>query len=147
MSQDENLQQTRRGYEALNRGDVEAAATVFAPTFRYNGQPMTPPEWIQQMTAMRRAFPDIHFTIEHMMADGEWVAQRTTIEGTFQQGFMGVPPTSTHLRTTLVEMGRFEGGKLVEAWSTTNLLRLLYEAGALVPARMVGGQATAGASS
>jgi predicted ester cyclase len=38
------------------------------------------------------AFPDLHFTVEDMIAEGDKVVARVTLRGTHQGAFMSLPP-------------------------------------------------------
>ncbi len=52
------------------------------------------PESMQGLaTMLRTAFPDLHFTIEELVAEGETVAGHLTMSGTHQGPLMGMPPT------------------------------------------------------
>jgi predicted ester cyclase len=46
------------------------------------------------------AFPDLHFTVEDMIAEGDKVVDRIAARGTHQGAFMGIPPTGKPLSLT-----------------------------------------------
>jgi predicted ester cyclase len=62
------------------------------------------------------AFPDLHFTIEDMFAEGDKVATRWTIRGTHRGEFMGLPPTGNQVTWSGINITRVVEGKLVEDW-------------------------------
>lgn len=62
------------------------------------------------------AFPDLHFTLDDMVAEGDKVAVRWTITGTHKGGFMGIPPTNKEVTSWGIEIYRIAGGKFVELW-------------------------------
>lgn len=52
----------------------------------------------QRVTMIRTAFPDFHFTIDDMVAEGDKVVTRWTARGTNRGAFMGIPPTGRPCR-------------------------------------------------
>ncbi|MBF6614769.1 MAG: ester cyclase [Chloroflexi bacterium] len=77
------------------------------------------------------AFPDLHFTFEDFIAEGDQVVVRWTSTGTQKGELMGIPPSGKQFSTTGLEIYRFEGGKIVEHWQETNMLGLLQQLGAI----------------
>jgi predicted ester cyclase len=82
-----------------------------------------------------RGFPDIQQTIEAVIAEGDLVMYRTTLNGTHTGEFLGIPPTGK-LATNINSFNllRFANGKIVERWYETNLLELMTQLG-LMPGR------------
>lgn len=83
--------------------------------------------------AMTSAFPNLHFTIDEMIAEGNKVASRYTISGTNVNSLMGIPPTGEPLTFTGMTIQRFEGDKLIELWGNSNSLGLLEQLGVAPP--------------
>ena len=79
------------------------------------------------------AFPDLHFTVEDMIAEGDKVVVRLTTRGTQQGEFMSILPTGKHATVTAIDINRFAGGKCVEHWLQMDTLGLLQQLG-VVPA-------------
>lgn len=79
------------------------------------------------------AFPDTHFMVEDMIAEGDKVVARLTIHATQRGAFMSLPPTGKHVTFTGIDIIRIAGGKLVERWAETDILGLLQQLG-VVPA-------------
>jgi predicted ester cyclase len=79
------------------------------------------------------AFPDLHFTVEDMIAEGDKVVARITMSGTQQGAFMGIPPTGKHVAFTAIDINRIAGGKSVEHWWEMDALGLMQQLG-VVPA-------------
>ena len=74
------------------------------------------------------AFPDLHLTIDTLLAlDGELLA-RLTVTGTHAGPFLGVAPTGRRVRVCAFEAWRLRGGRCAEHWlqlDTGALLRQL----------------------
>ncbi len=84
-----NKAQFRRAYEELlNQGILAVADELIAPDFLNHEAPPgrnRGPESMRQLTTMlRTAFPDLRFTIEELVAEGDTVAGRLTMSGTHQ---------------------------------------------------------------
>ena len=60
------------------------------------------------VTMYRTAFPDIHFTIEDMVAEGDKVAWRATTRGTHRGDLMGIPPTGKPIVVSSSIVSRFD---------------------------------------
>jgi predicted ester cyclase len=52
------------------------------------------------MAAFRTAFPDLHFTIEDMVAEGDEVVVRWSLRGTRLGNYQGHPPTGKPVSVT-----------------------------------------------
>lgn len=136
MSAEENKALIRRYVEeAWNKGNVnimdELMAEHYARHMAISAPPLTREGQKQRILGFRRAFPDLHLTIEDMLAEGEKVSFRLTLRGTHQGEFMRIPPTGKQIAVGAVDVARFEDGKVVEQWGQTDLLGLLQQLGAI----------------
>lgn len=82
---------------------------------------------------LRQAFPDLHYTIESQLGEGDQTAVRVTITGTNTGSFRGRPPTGKSASWTAITMSRHANGKVVEQWINVDLLTLMQQL-SLVPA-------------
>jgi steroid delta-isomerase-like uncharacterized protein len=79
------------------------------------------------VAAYRAAFPDLQFTVESMLADGDTVVTRWTIRGT-QSGLLeGIPPTGNRAAVTGIFINRLAAGQIVESWVNWDQLGLLQQ--------------------
>jgi steroid delta-isomerase-like uncharacterized protein len=91
-------------------------------------------EHVKQFVSMAmQAFPDLHYTVEDLLAEGDKIVARITISGTQQGAFMGIPATGKHATISDIEIFRIAGGKAVENWVQADFLGLLQQLG-VVPA-------------
>jgi steroid delta-isomerase-like uncharacterized protein len=81
----------------------------------------------------RRAFPDLHCTIDGQLADGDTVVTRWSVEGTQAGELMGISPTGNRVDCAGIVIHRFVGGKIVEAWDSWDKLGFIQQLG-VVPA-------------
>lgn len=79
--------------------------------------------------ALHNAFPDLHFTIEDQIAEGDRVVTRWSARGTHTGEFQGIPPTGTQFRLTGIDIDRIANGKVVECWPNADELGLLQQLG------------------
>jgi predicted ester cyclase len=78
---------------------------------------------------LRGAFPDLHLTVEDVVAEGEKVVVRTTARGTMKGDFLGMKPTGKTATWTEIHIGRYAGGKVAEHWATIDQLGMLQQLG------------------
>lgn len=76
-----------------------------------------------------QGFPDIHHTMEDVIAEDDKVVYRTTIQGTHTGNFLGTPPTGKFVKVNDFTLLRIAGGKIVEWWYECNLLELMQQLG------------------
>ena len=80
---------------------------------------------------MREGFPDIQWTLEEMVAEGDNVAARFTMRGTHQGMFFGVPPTGKKITVQAMNIYRLSNGMFVEERGQPDMLGLLQQIGAV----------------
>jgi steroid delta-isomerase-like uncharacterized protein len=91
-------------------------------------------EGIKQFYAtLRAAFPDIHFTIEDQIAEGDRVVTRWTARATHTGEYQGIPPTGKQFSLTGIDIDRIANGKVVECWPIADELGVLQQLG-VIPA-------------
>ena len=142
MSTEENKALMRRIYEEVfNQKNLVAIDDFIAPNFVNHsaaqlGMTGGDLEHVKQFVSMvMQVFPDLHYTVEDLVAEGDKVVARLTISGTQQGAFMGIPPTNKHATISDIEIFRITGGKAVETWVQVDFLGLLQQLGAIPPMR------------
>ncbi len=88
----------------------------------------------------RNAVPDLTYTVEDQVVEGDKVVSRYKISGTHQGEFFGVAGTGNRIEMTGINIDRFdESGKLVEEWPEYDLLGAMKQMGAIPePAEQAG---------
>ncbi len=137
MTPEEHKAVVRRWTDLWNAGDAAAIAALVTPDYvRHdpNGPEVRGPEAEHQLVAMyRAAFPDLHFTIEHLVAEGDLVVARLIARGTHRGELLGIPPTGKQITMTGIAIHRIAGGKIVEHWHEIDMLGGLQQLG-VIPA-------------
>jgi predicted ester cyclase len=120
--------------EGFNKGNLAALDELFAPNFIEHQDGFVPPnvEGVKgAIVSLRTPFPDLKLTIEEISVSGEKTWARITARGTHQAPFMGRPPTSKPFAITVIDICRFENGKIVEHWGVADRLSLMGQLGLL----------------
>ena len=85
------------------------------------------------ITMLRTAFPDLHFEIHDMLAEGDLVAFRSTMTGTHRGPFQGLPPTDTPISVAHMHFVRLVNGKTSNLWHVWDVAGLMRQLGAATP--------------
>ena len=134
MSTEDNKALLRRYYdEVINKKNLAAIDEFIDPQMVDHTLPPGVPAGIegqrQVFSMYSTAFPDAHFTVEDLIAEGDRVVARLSVSATQHGAFMGLPPTGKHVRFTGIDIIRIAGGKLVEHWGEMDMLGLLQQLG------------------
>jgi len=134
MSTEENKALTRRFYEeVINQKNWEAADELAAENIFAQFLPPGLPSGLAGLKifigVFHAAFPDGHLTIDQMIAEGDFVATRSTFTGTHTGEFQGIPPTGKTVTVPALDIVRMVDGKAVELWGGPNQFSLMQQLG------------------
>jgi predicted ester cyclase len=133
MAESQKKQVYRRFVEeVINNGNLSVIPELYHPEYVDH---TAPPGAVQGQsvfeqvaaiqTMFRGAFPDVHFTIEGMIEDGDWIATRVTGRGQhIGRPFMGVAPSGHRLAWSSLGFFRIQDGKIIEHFGQPDLLGL-----------------------
>jgi len=114
------------------------ADEILAPEFVVHAlDPITPrlsagPENMKKiMNLYVSAFPDVKFTLEDLIAEGDRVALRWSATGTHRAGLMGIAATGKQVTVTGTDIYRISGGKVRESWVHWDTLGFIQQLGAV----------------
>jgi steroid delta-isomerase-like uncharacterized protein len=138
MSGEEHKAMVRRIYaEVHNGGNWAVCDELLAPDFVDHAAPPSAPRGPESMKyvvgMLRGAFPDLHHTVEDLVAEGDKVAFRIVSRGTHKGDFFGFPPTGKSFVQEQMHVARFANGQFVEHWAIRDDLGMMQQLG-LVPA-------------
>jgi steroid delta-isomerase-like uncharacterized protein len=77
-----------------------------------------------------QAFPDLHVSLDEFVAEADRVFLRSTMTGTHDDEFQGIPATGRHIAVESAEVFRVAAGKFVGYWcmvEAAGLMRQLTE--------------------
>lgn len=81
-------------------------------------------KWVAMLIA---AFPDQHMTIDDVIAEGDRVVVRSTLNGTHQGEMQGIPATGNPVSQTSITIFRLAKGKIVEGWFAADNLSMMQQ--------------------
>lgn len=120
--------------EIINRGDLAAADELLTPTFTIDHAGV--PEVLRGrdafkgfIAAFRSAFPDVHGTVEDVVAAGDKVAVRLAWRGTHRGEFQGIAPTGKSFTVRGSAIYHLTGNRIAAAWAEFDNLSLLQQLG------------------
>jgi steroid delta-isomerase-like uncharacterized protein len=124
----------RMPLEVFGQGRTEVIDEVLAPDFIDHGTvpPGMPPgpEGVKAFVAVvRNAFPDLTITIDHAIAEDDFVALHITASATMKGEFAGMPPSGKHATWEAVHISRFVNGRVAEHWVVQDQLGMLQQLG------------------
>jgi len=121
----------------LNDKNVNAVDELMAANYiDHNPAPGVPSgtEGMKQLMSMFfSAFPDLHATIDVLVAEGDLVVGRMTNTGTHTGDFMGIPATGKKVSFTETHIVRIADGKAVEHWGNQDDMGMMQPLG-VIPA-------------
>ncbi len=118
--------------EGFNKGNYAALDALFAPSYQEHqfGMKTTLAGFKEDIAYLRAGFPDLHLTIEDSIADADKVWIRMTARGTNLGPFIG-PPTGKPMTITVMDVCRFENGKIAEHWGVPDRFAVMAQLGLL----------------
>ena len=136
MNAETNKIVMRRFLEFINTASESLAQELISPDaifyVPWSTEPMRGPAgYLAIIGIMRGGFPDIQWTLEEMVAEGDKVAARFTMRGTHRGTFFGVPPTERKIVAQAMNIYRLSGVQFVEERGLPDMLGLLQQIGAV----------------
>jgi predicted ester cyclase len=127
--------------EVINNNKFELIDEIYAPNYvEHTPQPGVPPTregFKQTAMALKKAFPDLHYTIEDVVDGGDKIVHRLTASGTMKGDFAGMRATGKNATWTEIHIGRVVNGRLTEHWGVIDQLSMLVQLGVIEsPARV-----------
>ena len=136
MSKQANIETQTKFGDAINSGKLETMHDLVSENCVDHdpapGQVDGPEGYIKFFTTMRTAFPDMKVTVEHMVADDDSIAFAYTLTGTHQGDVNGVSATGKAIEARGLQISKFENGKMVERWGSSDELGILKQLGVTV---------------
>ena len=116
---EQGKQVVRDYYErVINERDLDAVAEFFADERMVEGVR-------KGCFAYFEAFPDMHVSLDELIVEGESVFLRSTLTGTHDGEYKGIPATGRHVAAESAEVFRIHDGKFAGYWCRTNVAGLM----------------------
>jgi steroid delta-isomerase-like uncharacterized protein len=135
MDLEANKRLVRRQFEELinNKNLTVIDSDMAADFIDHEAAPGLPPglEGVRQhIGGLHQMCPDLHVTIEDIIAEGDRVAVRNTWRGTHTGPLFGIPPTGKRFVLKGIVVWRIQDDRICERWATLDQFGLRQQLGA-----------------
>jgi len=135
VSAEENKAIYLRTVEYQNAGELEASLAFTAPDALFNGQPFGREGDRQRHEMLAAAFPDTHYDVQELVAEGDTLVARWRMTGTHEGELVGptmsVPPSGKRIDLWGMSLYRMEDGMAKEIWESFDMMEFLGQLGVL----------------
>lgn len=127
----------KRFHDVVNSGNAEIISKMIDELVEPDAMIRTPvpldvtgAEALKHVWAMLlEAFPDLHLTVEDMIAEEDKVVVRNTVTGTHRGEYMGLQPTGKSVTYNEIFIFRFVNGRVAETWGVVDVLSQMKQLG------------------
>ncbi|MBE1534299.1 ester cyclase [Actinomadura algeriensis] len=132
-----NKETLRRFHEALGSGDMEVISKTIDEVVHPDVLIRTPvplestgAQALKELFGvLTEAFPDLHVSIEDVIAEGDKVVSRNVVTGTHRGEYMGLPPTGKPVTYGEMFVVRFRDGRVAETWGVVDIFAQMRQLG------------------
>lgn len=119
--------------EVLNQGNIDATGQFFwedmVELVPFPGQGPGVEGLKDVLRGLRAGFPDMHWTIDEQIAEGDKVLTRFTWTGTHRGAFLGIPATERPVTVWGMVNDRLEEGKIKDTRIIMDTMGLMVQLG------------------
>ena len=141
MSEEQNIKVIKRMVDLVNQQRVSQLSELTHTSFKRHDLAGALPEVsgadgpVNLVQMVLRAIPDLHYEIEQIMAKDDRVVAQLRGTGTHRGEFLGVAGTGRQIECNVINIYRFEDGKVIETWQLVDvwgLTRQMRQGGQLI---------------
>jgi steroid delta-isomerase-like uncharacterized protein len=138
MSEQENIRNAEKFFEAMNAHNLDLFRDLLAPDYKSESPGAAAPLNADQGRAYNQgfldAFPDLHFEIRHRIAQGDFVVLNWVANGTHTGPLptptgVSIPSTGRRAVVSGSSTYQFKDGKAVRGWNFWDMTSLLAQLG------------------
>lgn len=129
MNTDANKQVVRELYQLLNSRKLDSVEAFVDPTCVGPNGEKGAAGLFGTVAPIITAFPDIQWTVDDLIAEGDKVVIRWSWVGTNTGVYRGVPPSGKKFTNHAMAIYQLKEGKIVRGWMETDRLGFLQQAG------------------
>jgi len=134
MDEKENIQLAEQAIADINARNIDSYLKRVDESFVGESEiapgPVRGPQGVRQMLEMQlKAFPDLHFEIEQVIASGNNVVVRAHLTGTHKGSFLGITPTNKKVSWRSCNVVEVRDGKAVRSRIYSDTASLLEQLG------------------
>ncbi|SDL85981.1 ester cyclase [Arthrobacter sp. ok362] len=121
-----------RFVEFINSADEKIGDEIISPSATFHvpflPEPVQGPSgYLEIIGIMRQAFPDVQWSLEETIIQGNTVAARFILRGTHRGDFLGVSATGKPIQTQAMNIYRFTNGQIIEEHGLPDLFGLMMQ--------------------
>ena len=129
---EKNKEAIRNLYEGiLNQGKMELLNQIISEDYTGIRGEKGAAGFAETVNSIRAAFPDIKWTVEDLIAEGDKVVIRWSWTGTNTSSFRGFPPSQKKVSDNAIAIYQFSGDKVIKAWIQSDRLGFLQQIGVI----------------
>jgi steroid delta-isomerase-like uncharacterized protein len=127
----ENKTIVRRLYEEVwNDRKVDVVDKLLSPSHALqepnaSGSQIGPEVYKTTVTRFLAAVPDLRFTIQDMISEGDKVVVAWVLSGTHQGEFYGIAPTNKKVSVEGITIHQIKNGKILESYASWDRLGMM----------------------
>ena len=126
----DNVEFMKRFVEFINSASEKLAHELVSPDAIFHTpvrpEPVVGPAgYLMIIGMMRGGFPDVQWTLEELISEGDKVAARFTTRGTHRGQFMGVPPSGKQVTIQALNIYHLTNGQIIKEYAQPDVLGLL----------------------
>ena len=138
MTTEEIKAKFRRVWGEFNKGNLDPQDELYVTDLVMHEPPMPDMQgfaaYKQVLVDLRTAYPDIQWTIEDLIVEGDAIVMRFTWRGTNTGPYPGFPPpTGKQVVVTGCGVNHLNGGKVIEFWVCMDWLGMMQQLGIIPP--------------
>lgn len=142
-TQDRNKDLIKRYFDGLNQGNYSLIQDQFRSDLNAYDSfgKLDRTGLIADRTSLRAAFPDLAFTVNQLIGQGNWVGVLATLHGTFTANYVttsgtSIAPTGKPVELLIITFFRFdEQGQVMESWELYDSWSFVSQLGLTTPAK------------
>ena len=119
--------------EIINDRKLDLLGDVFPEKFVRHDMNDSTDHWMtiadqkNRLSVLFDAFPDVHFTIVEIIAEGDKVVVHSVLQGTQKNTYRGIESSGNRVNVSEIVIHRIGNGKIVERWTQLDLYSLFKE--------------------
>lgn len=122
-------------YDGINEGNFgvidELVADDFIEQEEFPGISQDKEGVWQFFAIFCTAFPDLRMDVHEVVVEGDLACVRSTMSGTHEGNFMGIPPSGKRFEVTGFDMVRIRDGAIAEHWGVLDSMKMMLQLGAI----------------
>jgi predicted ester cyclase len=120
-------------YRVWNQGELDLLDHLLDDQYLNHsagraGTPPPGPEGLKPIiTAMRKGFPDLHYTIQDLVITEDRIVARVRLTGTLLGELWGMAPNGKKIEVNQINIEYVRNGRITEHWRLTDELAMMQQ--------------------